>query len=55
MRLEPNVLVVGGSYRRQDGAIVVQPRSWETIRIFSDHMARPVFAMQEAPGRDVGL
>ena len=42
--------VIGGSCRSIDGKILVQKRSWEMLRLFTDHMAYPIFGMVENPG-----
>lgn len=42
-------LICCDRFRIVEGRIHVQKRSWEMIRNFADHMARPVFAMHEDP------
>lgn len=43
-----STFVVGGACRFKGGKTFVQKRSWEMLRIFSDHLASPVFGMQHA-------
>jgi hypothetical protein len=45
-----STLVVGGAFRREGGKILVQKRSWEMLRLFTDHMSNPIFGMAEQPG-----
>ena len=44
--------IVGGAYRKKDGQFLVQKRSWDMLRIFSDHMACPVFGMARQPDNE---
>ncbi len=41
--------IVGGAFRTQGDKVLVQKRSWEMLRIFSDHMASPIFGMHLDP------
>jgi glycosyltransferase involved in cell wall biosynthesis len=43
-----SVLIVGGLFRTVDGRVLVQKRSWEMLRIFSDQLAEPIFLMYNA-------
>lgn len=40
-----STFIVGGAFRIKNGKRLVQKRSWEMLRIFSDHMANPIFGM----------
>lgn len=42
------VIVLGGRFRTVKHRILVQKRSWEMLRIFSDQIAEPLFLMQNA-------
>jgi len=49
MKQRNSTFIVGGAFRTRGEKILVQRRSWEMLRIFSDHMASPIFGMQLDP------
>jgi len=47
-----STFVISGTFRSKGGKILVQKRSWEMLRLFTDHIAYPIFGMHETPQDD---